>query len=166
MLTNLAFNDVAEHDVEWGEWSIPYDEAAYNGTGNPYKQHYLSQGLQYLHKLVTTTDYDKRLDLLNPNLRLNACFLFKGLTTQYETHGPPLYVEDYTDADRERFISKPFFVDHDIGPVKAWNWVHAYTYRGFFYFCGDHYGLRQQGYVMWDYCGYLNGTAFRAVPMT
>ncbi len=149
MLTKLAFNDVAEHDVFWGELSIAYVDD-YDELGSLYKEHYLSRGLAYLRQVVSATHYDERFELIHPNLGIDGCFLFNGMSTQ-DGDASYLPLEDYSSAEKDKFIRNPFFADNNNGPMEAWIWAHAESTRERFYFRDDQYALRQRGYVMWDF---------------
>lgn len=65
--------------------------------------------------------------------------------------GPHLALEDHTASDRDNFIRKPFFAEHDIGPIEAWSWAHADSSGLDFYFRADQHALRREAYIMWDY---------------
>ena len=56
MLTFLAFNDFAEHDIEWGEDTIAFDEQ-YAENWN--KEYWLSRGLKFIRDIVTAKSYEE-----------------------------------------------------------------------------------------------------------
>lgn len=57
-INSKPFNHVAMHDVQWGEWNIPYANA-YHDPDNSYKS-VMSQGLRHVHKLAEMQTYDER----------------------------------------------------------------------------------------------------------
>ncbi|MCJ1391400.1 hypothetical protein MMC18_004264 [Xylographa bjoerkii] len=151
MLTKLAFNDVAEHDIDWGEWEIPYVDD-YDAPDNFHKEGYLSLGLSFLHRLVTAETYEQRYALISPALRSNDHFLFEGLQTQGEDDGQPIseYGNDVGQVDVDALLPG----SEDLGPVRAWQWAHADSSLERCYFRDDQQFLRQSRYVMWDMsCG-------------
>lgn len=122
-----------------------------------------SQGLEYLHKVATATDYDKRFDLLDPIFGADVCFLFAGLTTQDETDGLYKPFEDYTQEEWDCFVCKPCSVDDESGPMEAWIWAHAESTRARFYCREEQYALRLRGYIMWDYSRICQWDCFRCL---
>ncbi|MCJ1402995.1 hypothetical protein MMC11_006217 [Xylographa trunciseda] len=146
-LTEIAFNDVAEHDIYWGEWYIPYFDD-WDSPENFHKEGYLSLGLSYLHKIVTAETYEQRYDLISPVLRSNDNFLYEGLQTQGEDDGQPL--PEYGNDAGQIYVDALLPGSEDFGPVRAWQWAHADSSRERYYFRDDQRVLRQSGYVMWD----------------
>lgn len=150
------FNDVAKHDVDWGELSIPYidDGESDRIYHNSRKESYLARGLEFLYRLVTANTYDARHDILeepNPEpcrKRMSRDSLSDVLRSQIEGDGVPL--KYYTEEEEELHVRPAFNSDNDCGPMEAWRWAHSESTRGQFYFRRDHGPLRQRGYVMWD----------------
>lgn len=118
MLTNAAFNDVAEHDILWEELRIPFAND-WDEPINFYKERYLSLGLVYLHRVVTAKTYDDRYKLLSLELDFDHLFLYKGLKVKQEDDGVPL--PKYPVEHRQALINSSFTTDDDIGPFKAWS---------------------------------------------
>lgn len=147
LISCIAFNDVAEHDVYWGEYSVSYTN---DWDENPYKEHFLSLGLEYLHQIINAKTYDQRHELLSSKFGVDDLFLQAGLKDQEEDDDIPF--SEYSHEKKEK-ISKSFFVaddDHDLGPFEAWAWAHADSSSAYFYFADEHRELREWGYVMWD----------------
>lgn len=91
-LTDAAFNDVAKHDVVWGEKSIPFlgDDSS---LPSYHQEHYLSLGLGYLHRFFTASTYDERYQLLDPQLQCLSGFLTAALSED------DLFIEDLTEEE-------------------------------------------------------------------
>ncbi len=146
-LIGVAFNDVAEHDVEWGERSIPWldDESA---PDNYYKEHLLSLGLNYLRRLVSARTYEERYKLLE--LEPEDTGLYSGVSVAADAYnGIPL--ADLTEDERAFYIKPPYFEDSDIGPAEAWRWAYQGGTTSNQYFMPSQCHLRALGYVMYDY---------------
>ena len=148
------FRDVAKHDVEWGDNSVPYIDDATGMGEDIYKMSYVARGLKYVHRLITANTYSARYDILEePDLepfergKLRNR-LSDALGLQVEDDGVPL--KDYTEELKILHISPPFLKDSDRGPTEAWRWAHSKSSKSQFYFRADHRPLRQRGYVMWD----------------
>ena len=112
-----AFNDVAEHDVAWGDLSVPWvDDYSFDYYG--YKDYILSCGLKFIRKVIETTEYKQRYKLLDKNGR--GCwddFLIDGLRTQ--SFDDPLQIDiiGLSNEQVETYITKPWFIDDkDPGP--------------------------------------------------
>ncbi len=121
----------------------------YDDKDNFYKEHYLSRGLAYLRQVVSATQYNERFDLIHPNLKLDDCFLFEGLSMQDDSDAPYLPLEHYSSTEKVSwFIRKSFFADNDNGPMEAWVLAQA---RAHFFLQSHQLALRQRGFVMWDF---------------
>jgi len=147
LLTALAFNDVAKHDILWGELGIPFANDR-EEPDNVWKEHYLSLGLAYLYQTVTAATYDDRYKLISPNLGSDELFLFQGLKSQGEDDD--VLVAEFSIEEEDIYLKRHLAVDKDIGPFQVWRWAYADSTKAFLYF-GDGKGkLREFGYVMWD----------------
>ena len=106
-LTLSAFQDVAEHDVEWGELKVKwhYHRLQYN----PWKEHYLSRGLSYLRQLFDAQTYDDRCRLLKPQGKKRL--------------GVPLAQQEvlvrFTKEEEYERLGVKSPIDSDKGPEKA-----------------------------------------------
>jgi len=147
MLTDAAFNDVAEHDVQWGELRIPYANDWF-GIDNTWKEHYLSLGLAYLHQAVTAATYDERYKLITSNMGNDEFFLFEGLKRQGDDDAFEL--SDFGTEEEDKYLKKHLAVDDDSGPFEAWRWAYADSSRECLYFGDEQRKLRRSAYVMWD----------------
>ena len=146
LLTRLAFNDIAEHDIAWGEFSVEYG----NRIDSEFIQHLLSLGLAHLHRIVLAETYEARYKLLYSNYPPhNSKFLYKGLKTANE-HDDGVYLSDYTQDEELAHITSPFVQDSDTGPTDAWRWAHQDETCAHFLNSDSQKLLREWGYVMWD----------------
>ena len=155
----IPFNDVAQHDVDWGECSIPWV-----GSGRSFhKEGYLLKGLEYILKLSTARTYDDRHRLLESH-GSEGSFLFDALKPPdlLRHNGVPL--EEYNDEEEKLYVSPPFDDDDDDGPAEAWRWTHAKKPKDLFYYLKDHRRFRWRGYVMWDLSRLL-GWQFLSTPI-
>lgn len=153
MLTGTAFNDVAEHDVEWGERSIPWlnDESA---PENYYKEHLLSRGLSYLRRLVTASSYGERYRLLE--LKPESSALYSALSVAADAY-EDIPLTNLTETERAIYIMPQYSKDSDIGPAEVWRWAYKGETTSDQYFMPLQRPLRHFGYVMYDYdrlCGW------------
>lgn len=140
---SVGFNETAEHDIDWAELSI--DPTDYM-DGNPWKQGYLSQGLGFLHRLVTAKTYDDRHAVLSPLKPSDSLFLQDGLRAQG--------VDDMHDAavrglrdEAPDYDVPALSVNDDSGPIEAWCWANG---AETLYYEQDQADLREWGYCLWD----------------
>lgn len=64
--------------------------------------------------------------------------------------GPFARLRDYSAADEDNLIRKPFFKDPDEGPELTWRWTHRDSYAVNFVNHKANNKLRGWAYVMWD----------------
>ena len=168
-LINLAFNDVAEHDIEWGELRKQWlDEEEMQPDSqmerllrqwldeerirpDPRKEHYLGLGLSYLHRLVLTSDFDDRCHLLKafkegPERPFSdACW---SITTRHT------FERVYSNGEQYANILAQRTTDGDAGPEEAWRWADCSDpnpmIRTYWRRLNEQRNLRHWGYVMWD----------------
>lgn len=149
-----AFDDVAQHDVEWGKNSINWQSCDLECPH--YKEHYLSLGLSWLRTLVTTDTFEERRCLLSPELKEDPHTFFETLwEATIDDH-----TMDFGDLDEEtgaKHFRKAFSANLDRGPATAWRWAYdsgtlptaesMWDDSVFF----DQHDLRQSGYIFFDY---------------
>ena len=157
----IPFNDVAMHDVDWGELEVEWVEP-FGDKEIFYKEGYLLKGLEFIFQLSTTSAYDDRHRLLKSNQGSAGFHLFKALTPPDTLQQGGIPLEEYTDEEERMYVNSSFDNDDDddIGPAEAWRWAHARNTKERFYYLKSHRSLRQRGYVMWDFerhldCGLL-----------
>lgn len=143
------FNDVAEHDVDWGELNIPWVDT-FGSSEIWWKEGYLLKGLGFICRLSTARTYDDRHSLFTSNRRSRWSFLSEALTRSRVDYSDDVPLEEYNDEEERLYVNCPFDEDDDSGPAEAWRWVHAKSTKDHFYFLENHRRLRQRGYVMWD----------------
>ncbi|KAI0973402.1 hypothetical protein F4678DRAFT_477867 [Xylaria arbuscula] len=148
-IVSPSFNEVAEHDVNWGAANVEYD----NEIDNPYVQAVLSRGLEKIYKISRAETYDERYRALNANKcpHCNSSFLCDGLEEEAnELYNDNVYIEDITPANEKLYIKQSFFNDLNPGPMNAWRWAHVEETRSNWVYQHNHKELREWGYVMWD----------------
>jgi len=142
---SLAFNEVTDHDVLWEE--IPIGVSLDREETSGWKEHYLSLGLEFLHRLVLADTYDRRYALLAPNLSRDDLFLDAGLLVRKDDD------DDVVSEDNEEgyghIIELPT-TGGDTGPIEAWRWANGYVSCAQIYYAEDKADLRGWGYCMWD----------------
>lgn len=74
----VPFNDIAEHDVDWEYIFVPWANH-YGRREIATKESYLSQGLEFLHGVITTRDYWDRWKMISPRIDLDSKFLFHNI---------------------------------------------------------------------------------------
>ncbi|MCJ1256204.1 hypothetical protein MMC24_004024 [Lignoscripta atroalba] len=145
---SVAFDEVADHDVLWGELMI---NAELDSLGdNSWKEHYLSLGLGYIRKLDTASTYDERYALVAPNLGSDIDFLSTALREGDEIDDT-IPFSDFDEEKQHRYLAKsPFTNDDGIGPIDAWYWGHNDESCARLYHVVDKAILRGWGYCLWD----------------
>lgn len=144
----LPFNDVAEHDVEWGELDVPWVHT-FGSAEIFYKEGYLLNGLNFLFQLCTAKTYDDRHVLLS-KWRSGGSFLSDALKPPRRLQYDGVPLKEFNNEEEKLLVRSPFDEDIDSGPAEAWRWAHAAYTKDHFYFLDDHRRFRQRGYVMWD----------------
>lgn len=164
-LTVLAFNDVASHDVEWGEKSIPYNND-FNSIRITWKEHFPSLGLNWLRRLLAVNTYEERYQLLAPELHPLAEFLFEALSEPSE--GLYTTLADLTDEQRGQSVRSAATADSDSGPLQAWYWAYQAEPASQMYFSPAQRKIRKEGYVFNDQVRLIDWDPFQRpfIPMT
>ncbi len=161
---SAPFDEVAQHDVEMGELGlnsricgkIPIAPIVPNslnllmlkftfgsgeGFDDEYKEHYLSLGLTFLHKILNKSKYEEWREMILDNIYTDYDFLVQALEKYY----PCPDFADIADEDADM----EFRGDDGSGPNEAWLWSNEYTNS---YYVNDDSkaNLRKWGYCMWD----------------
>ena len=150
---------MAEHDIEWGERSIPYSNMN-ERDDNDYTEWCLSFGLEWLHKLVTASTYNERYQMFLPWLSTNCDFMGSMLFRTDTVPLPTLVsIDDFgerrlvelSEEDQFKILNTKFANDPDRGPLEAWRW--AYQELSVTHLCYrlEQEQLRERGYVMFDF---------------
>ena len=145
----IPFRDVAKHDVDFGELSIPWVET-FGRSELFYKEGYLLKGLDYIFQLTTARTYDDRHRILLSGQDCEGSFLSNAMSPPRLLPYQSVTLEEYFDEKEAALAEIPFDDDNESGAAEAWRWAHATTTRKRPYFLEDHRPLRQRGYVMWD----------------
>ncbi|RFU35659.1 hypothetical protein B7463_g715, partial [Scytalidium lignicola] len=147
----ITFNDIAEHDIEWGHFCVEYGYI----IDSEFMQHVLSRGLASLHQIILADTYEARHKLLHSGLPpYHEEFLYEGLKAANDPDDR-VFLCDYTQDDELAHIKSPFIQDSDTGPSDAWRWAHQNQTCKNFVYSNSQQPLRNSGYVMWD-CVRLN----------
>jgi hypothetical protein len=141
----VAFNEISEHDVFWGELRVNFSDISDPGDIEPI----LARGLSSIHSIALAYTYEDRYNLIYPDYPQYAPdWLFGALNAANDIHDGD-WLEDYSDDQLAR-ITAPFFPDSDTGPVEAWSWAHKEESGRQFLNTPIRQPLREWGYVMWD----------------
>lgn len=159
ILTLIAFNDVAKHDVEWGENRIEWGNRERNRSYT-YINHLLSLGLGYLRRLASAKTYEERYEMLAVEHKENYFFLQNTLWESPDNY-QDLPLDDLTEEEEAIYIRAPLIKGSDVGPAEAWRWAHRGKTTGSMYACQDGYELRQGGYVMFEFDRLCQWNTFR-----
>ena len=159
----VPFNDVAEHDVNFGELSIAWVDT-FGNKEEHYKNDYLLLGLDFVSQLSTARTYDDRHRLLTSNQGYKGSRLSDAMRPSWTLQDDGVPLEEYNDEEEKHFVNAPFHHDDDSGPAEAWRWAHAKSTKQRFYFLKEHRLFRQRGYVMWDLKRLLGWNLF-ALPV-
>lgn len=139
---SLPFNDMVEHDVQWGELMINDDN---EWPQAPRREGYLSQGLEFLHRLSMAKTYQEYAAVFSHDISSNYLFLAAAFDEQVLDH--ELESSGQSAMELQSLAVSELSMDDDSGPVEAWYCAHG-TYVG--YFNIDSWDLREWGYCLWD----------------
>ncbi|KAK2753764.1 hypothetical protein FQN55_000127 [Onygenales sp. PD_40] len=145
----LAFHDITEHDIEWGELPVPFGDVS---EYEPRLNYILSMGLAFLRQVIAASTYEARHRLLADIHDSHYFFLpdaFQEWCNSTRVHYHSTLYEYNEDMKRE-LIDHPVLTDPDGGPRQMWSYIHTFKYGREFIFCPSHRRLRLGGYVMWD----------------
>jgi len=139
---SVPFQDMVEHDVGWGELMID-DSLDWDAT--PGREGYVSQGLEYLHRVSRAETYEEREVIFG--LRLSSDYQF--LAAAFREQSPDLELEssEQSAVELQSVAISELSMDDDSGPVEAWYWAHATHVYYYNDRCQD---LREWGYCLWD----------------
>ena len=151
MLTCLAFEDVAEHDVLWAKHRIQ-SGISYQFPGRSYSEHCLSLGLAWLHKLATAATYEERYRLLAPETgEPESSFIWKTVAyPQENAQYTSIELSEFTELTVLDHVEPSFSEDPDVGPFTAWWWAYKNSTDAFTYALPELRPLRKMGYIMFD----------------
>lgn len=144
----LVFNDVACHDITWGEFSIMFDADAADGT----IQHLLTVGLTKILAIarLQEADYREREKLFKPDNNIpseNDDFLHSVLIeTNYRAN--PTVDESLYDT---LLSAMPCYADPDPGPETMWRLSCPQDGSSLALFERHDWISRRWGYVLWDH---------------
>ncbi|KAK0387914.1 hypothetical protein NLU13_4159 [Sarocladium strictum] len=145
-----AFNDVAEHDVGFGEMNIEFG----NTVQIPGIQYLLTLGLEELRLFATTSTYEERCELLArhvdslSDMPILCDILALGYTGQ-NANNCTLREVMQKGIDSE-CIRTPLFHDNDPGPRDIWQWAYWEETGRKWVYQENREDLLRWGYVLWD----------------
>ncbi|KAI1456017.1 hypothetical protein F4805DRAFT_433580 [Annulohypoxylon moriforme] len=145
-----ASYDVLAHDVEFGELGIDY---VTTGDDNGFRQLWLSQGVDFIHKLMSESSYEGKKTLLKSAFLAGRVDLYDALMSPSETDlNDDAPLEDYADEDLAALFPPTESPDQDTdkGPFEAWRVVFNPLPRIAWVMLTNNSGLRERAYVFWD----------------
>ncbi|KAG8529607.1 uncharacterized protein KY384_006244 [Bacidia gigantensis] len=142
----VAFNDVAEHDIELGELNVAWLGRSTNDLR--YKEYFMSFGLEFLHKVDQTKDYDKRYALFAIKYDSDRDFLSASFEIESTIEEVDKPLKDFADNQIKGWFPASSLADTDDGPFEAWKWAYADCH--FLYDLTEFVRLRKLGYVFLD----------------
>lgn len=146
-LTKATFL-VLSQDIDFGEVSIDYITC---GGENYWKQQWLSQGLLYLHRLISESSDDSKKVLLNSALASPGAKLHDALNAEYaDDVDSDTALGDYSSDELAVLNQHPDENDMDPGPYEAWYAAHVHLPAGAWVMFPDNAGRRERAYVLWD----------------
>ena len=145
MLTWSAFNDVAEHDILWGELGVAWANDSMR-PDNPWVERFLMRGLAFIRRLENASTFADRCTLLDWESPPEDLSLVHGLREQDEGG----LFRHYSLEAKHRILNPSCDGDTDAGPKDAWLWAHEDCLRLYYHLYGGHRTLRRWGYVFWD----------------
>ncbi|KAJ5554104.1 zinc finger domain protein [Penicillium frequentans] len=144
-----AFNEVAAHDIRFGELSIPWVKFE-----SSWIQGYLSLGVNYLEKVITASTYEERHRLLDEKLLLadNTPVLAECLIDSNDLYfgGETDELDDHAMRQLRQLPSPYTACDPDTGPAEIWFQAHEGDDRTQYVSAEPHRASRKIGYVMMD----------------
>ncbi|PLB51354.1 hypothetical protein P170DRAFT_464271 [Aspergillus steynii IBT 23096] len=147
------FNEIAAHDIVWASKAVGYSMTEPWQSFNPATRigNVISQGLAFLHGMLTAETYEKRYQLLTPNISRVNTFLPNALWFLFpRDEGDTELLRDY-DSEELALYTTPEAPESDPGPVEVWRQAHLdKTLRDFVYSM-DMREKRRWGYALWDY---------------
>jgi len=146
ILTRIDFDDIAEHDIVWGEMCVDYSD-----HHNPYYlEPTLARGISSICLIVAADGYAAKYDLFDSEYpQWSDQFLYEALNAA-NASDDGIELEDYTIDDEISNITAPFFRDVDPGPEYVWRSLHEMRSRAYFVNSESLISTRGWGYVVWD----------------
>ena len=105
----------------WGEFTVPFQDDGHPAD-NDHREHCLSLGLEYLHRLATANTYNERYELLSPELKRDLDFSYPAYSKPVDDDYDEILIAYLTEEDRDRILKPPFVKDPNVGPAEAWRW--------------------------------------------
>ncbi|KAH6856899.1 hypothetical protein B0I37DRAFT_86259 [Chaetomium sp. MPI-CAGE-AT-0009] len=144
-----ASRDVIAHDIFFGELSIDYVST---GRENNWNQLWLSQGLEFVDKVMNANSYEAKEDLLSSAFSKGSVSFPQVaalLTWGFSDDEKP--VEEYTQEELLPAASARDRSDLDRGPYEAWFAAHLGKPPLASVMLDENAWLRERAYVLWDW---------------
>ena len=153
-LTNsvvIAYDEVAMHDVLWGEWNIPYSEH-HSPPPNRHKEFYSSLGLHFLHRLNAASTYNEYCKLLcaDDYPKAHDAFMYHVVEAMDELDVGERVIGSLAVAERDRRIRRPCVRDGE-GGAEVWEWAYRRSRADYYFGIPELYSLRKCGYIFFDH---------------
>ncbi|KAI1212719.1 uncharacterized protein F4807DRAFT_347655 [Annulohypoxylon truncatum] len=143
-----ASRDVVAHDVEFGELKIDYITT---GMNNYMRQLWLSQGVDFIHRLMSESSYDGKKALLKSAFAADRVDLYEALMTPPETDlNDDVPLSSYTNEDLAALFPPTESQDTDEGPLAGWRVAFNPWPRSAWVMLAHLSALRERAYVFWD----------------
>lgn len=147
----IAYDEVAMHDVQWGEWNIPYSEH-HSPPPNRHKEFYSSLGLNFLCRLNTASTYDEYYKLLSAcsHPKAHGAFMYPVLEAMDEFDVGERVIGSLRVAERDRQLRRPCIPDGE-GGARVWEWAYRRSRAAHYFGIPELYSLRKCGYIFYDH---------------
>ncbi|KAI2626753.1 hypothetical protein GGR54DRAFT_484076 [Hypoxylon sp. NC1633] len=142
-----ASRDVLAHDVVFGELGVDYLQP---GGMNWNRQAWLSQGVDFIHRLMNEGSWDVKNELLKSKLGAEASDLFDRLSEPPEDFDGIIPLSEYTNEGLATLFPTPDSQDTNRGPYEAWRVGSLHLPRSAWVMLSNNSGLRERAYVFWD----------------
>ena len=140
-----AFNDLAEHSIEWGNSNILWETRF---RKNVHKEYWLSTSLNFIRRLTLISSFEERAEYLSPFHRSSPNFLADfAFSAPYDENTRPRIDPRVTQDLRDL----AFAYDADLGPIEAYRWAYYDYYHPVGLANQNMRGFRRDGYVFFDW---------------
>lgn len=112
--------------------------------------------MEFVHRLIHTSSYDVKLDLIDTHVRVDVSLPCEQLTPESNENvheHDDEYLDDSFDENLAKYDPReptPINKGLDKGPKDAWQQAHFSLPWGAWVMLGEHAGRRKRAYVFWD----------------
>ncbi|KAI1821967.1 hypothetical protein F4861DRAFT_516555 [Xylaria intraflava] len=124
-VVSKPFNEVVDHDVLWGGWSVSY----ISEHPSRHAEGILSKGIERIYDLLHAVDYTQRHALLviddgdDEDDRPLCAYQFLADSLEWFVN-PLVSLPEMDEHDVAIVRGSPFYEDPDPGPASMWEWVY------------------------------------------